>query len=241
MIVLRDEARIERLKKASQYISLVGFLLLIGALILGFVNPERYLWLQVAALPIGWLMSQIGLYLAHRYLRNPRPDEVLDQALRKVVRQGRMYHYLLPAPHVLLTPAGPIVFVTKFQTGRISADGDRWQQRGAGIFRKLFSQESLGNPAKEAERYVRALAGYIDRHAPEVEEVPVGAIIVFTSKNIAELDVENSSIPAMHHTKLRGYLKQQGPGEPLPQATYEALREAFDKKASGITPTDARG
>lgn len=239
MIVFRDEARIERLKKASQYISAFGFLLLVAALILGFVNPDRYLGLQVAALPIGWLLSQIGLYLAHRYLRKPRPDEVLDEALRKVARQGRMYHYLLPAPHVLLTPAGPIVFVTKYQTGRISAEGDRWQQRGVGLFRKFFSQESLGNPTKEAERYVKALAGYIDRQAPDVEEVPVGAIIVFTSKNITELDVENSSIPAMHATKLRGYLKQQGPGETLPEATYNALQEAFDRKAAGLTPVQA--
>ena len=82
MIVFRDEARIERLKKASQYVSAFGFLLLVAALILGFVNPEQYLGLQVAALPIGWLLSQIGLYLAHRYLRKPRPDEVLDEALR---------------------------------------------------------------------------------------------------------------------------------------------------------------
>lgn len=238
MIVLRDEARIKRLKRASQYISAFGFLLLVAALILGFVNPDRYLGLQVVALPIGWLLSQIGLYLAHRYLRSPRPDEVLDEALRKVARQGRMYHYLLPAPHVLLTPAGPIVLVAKYQTGRISADGDRWRQGGVGIFRKFFSQEALGNPTKEAERYVKALASYIDRQAPEVEEVPVGAIIVFTSKNIADLDVEESSIPALHYTKLRGYLKQQGLGEPLPQATHAALQEAFDRKASGLVPVE---
>lgn len=239
MIVFRDEARVERLKKTGQYVSLTGFLLLIAALVLGFVNPEQYLWLQVLALPIGWLMSQIGLYLAHRYLRNPRPDEVLDQALRKVARQGRMYHYLLPASHVLLTLAGPIVFVLKYQTGRISVEGDRWQQRGVSFLRRFFSQESLGNPTKEAEREVRALAAYISREAPTVEEVPIGAIIVFTSKNVADLDLERSDIPAMHYTKLRGYLKQQGQGDPLPQTTYQELRAAFDKKAAKLTPVEA--
>jgi hypothetical protein len=238
MIVFRDEARIERLKKTGQYVSLTGFLLLIAALILGFVNPEQYLWLQVLALPIGWLMSQIGLYLAHRYLRNPRPDEVLDQALRKVARGNRMYHYLLPASHVLLTPAGPIVFILKYQTGRISVEGDRWRQRGVSFLRRFFSQESLGNPTKEAEREVRSLAAYISREAPEVEEVPIGAIIVFTTKNIDDLDVAQSDIPAMHFTKLRGYLKQQGPGEPLPQPAYQALRAAFDQKAVKLDPVE---
>jgi hypothetical protein len=239
MIVLRDEARIQRLKKWGQYISLTGFFLLIAALILGLINPEQYIWLQVVALPVGWLMSQVGLYLAHRYLRNPRPDEVLDQALRKVARQGRMYHYLLPASHVLLTPAGPIAFVLKYQTGRISVEGDRWRQRGVSILRRFFSQESLGNPTKEAEREVRALAGYISREAPQLEEVPIGAIIVFTSKNVADLDLAGSDIPAMHHTKLRGYLRQQGQGEPLPRADYEALRAAFDKKASRVSEVEA--
>lgn len=234
MIVLRDEARILRLKKWGQYISITGFFLLVAALILGFVDPERFIWLQVLALPIGWLMSQVGLYLAHRYMRNPRPDEVLDQAIRKAARQGRMYHFLLPASHVLLTPAGPIVFVLKYQVGRISVEGDRWRQRGVSILRRFFSQESLGNPTKEAEREVRALAAYISREAPQVEEVPIGAIIVFTSKNIADLDLHASAIPAMHYTKLRGYLRQQGPGEPLSRADYEVLRAAFDKKASHV-------
>lgn len=229
MIVLRDEARIARLKKIGQYASLIGFVVLVGALVLGFVDPERYLFLQVLALPAGWLLTQVGLYMAHRYLRDPRPDEVLDDELRKVARDGRMYHYLLPAPHVLLTRAGVIVFVTKYQVGDISVEDDDWEQKGVSIFRKLFSQESLGNPTKEAERSLSAIANYIHKHAPEVEEVPVGPIIVFTTKDSGELDLDDSRIPAMHYTKLRGYFKQKAQGPPLPEEEYEALRTAFDE------------
>src|SRR5690606_30571474 len=111
MIVIRDDARIARYRKISQYTSFLGLGILVGGLVLGFVDPERYFFLQVLALPIGWLLSQVGLYLARRYLRRPRPDEVLDEELGKVARRGRMYHYVLPAPHVLLMPAGPIVFI----------------------------------------------------------------------------------------------------------------------------------
>ena len=229
MIVLRDEARIARLKKIGQYASLIGFVVLVGALILGFVDPERYLFLQVLALPAGWLLTQVGLYMAHRYLRDPRPDEVLDDELRKVARDGRMYHYVLPAPHVLLTHTGVIVFITKFQVGDITVEEDDWEQKGVSIFRKLFSQESLGNPTKDAERAVSSLASYIHKHAPTIEEVPVGAIIVFTTKDSGELDLDHSRIPAMHYTKLRGYFKQKAQGEPLPEEEYEALRAAFDE------------
>lgn len=231
MKVLRNDVLINRNKTISKYASIIGFVVLVGGLILGFVDPERYLIVQILALPIGWLLSQVGLYMAHRYLRSPRPDEVLDDALSKVARRGRMYHYLLPAPHVLLMPAGPVVFVAKYQTGDISVADDDWKQRGVGILRKLFSQESLGNPTKEAENAVAALANFINKHAPEVEEVPVGAIIVFTSKHGGDLDLEDSRIPAMHFTKLRGYFKQNSSREPLPADDYAALREAFDREA----------
>lgn len=239
MIVLRNEDRIHRLKQLSKYASIIGFLILVAGLILGFVNPEEYLWLQVVALPLGWLLSQVGLYLAHRYLRDPRPDEVLDDALRKVARNGRMYHYLLPAPHVLLTRGGPIIFVAKFQSGNIRVEGDRWQQKGVSFLRKLFSQESLGNPTREAERDVKALASYINKHAPEIEEVPIGALIVFTTKHAGDLDLDDSDIPAMHVTKLRGYFKEHVDRPSLPKEEYEALRAAFDQKAEEIEEVKA--
>jgi hypothetical protein len=234
MIVLRDEVRIARLKKVAKYASGIGFLILIAGLVLGFINPEEYLWLQVLALPLGWLLSQVGLYLAHRYVREPRPDEVLDDALRKVARQGRMYHYLLPAPHVLLMPGGPIVFIAKFQAGDISVEGERWRQKGVSFLRKFFSQESLGNPTRDAERDVKAIAGYINKHAPEIEEVPIGAIIVFTTKHAGELDLDDSDIPAMHVTKLRGYFKEHVHRPPLPDEEYEALQTAFDQKTDRV-------
>lgn len=234
MKVIRNDARINRLKKIGQFASLTGFVILIGGLILGFINPERYLILQVLALPLGWLLSQVGLYLAHRYMRSPRPDEILDDELRKVARDGRMYHYVLPAPHVLLMPAGPIVFVPKYQSGDISVENDRWQQRGVGILRKFFSQESLGNPTREAEGAIASLAKFIDKHAPEIEEVPIGAIIVFTAKNGGELDLDGSSFPAMHYSKLRGFFKQKADRQPLPTSEYRALRNAFDEEAKGI-------
>jgi len=231
MKVFRNDALIKRNKSISKYASLVGFVVLVGGLILGFVDPERYLIVQVLALPIGWLLSQVGLYMAHRYLRSPRPDDVLDEAVGKVAREGRMYHYLLPVPHVLLMPTGPIVFVTKFQGGDISVEDGKWRQRGVSFIRKLFSQESLGNPTREAENAVATLASFINKHAPEVEEVPVGAIIVFTSKHSGELDLEASPIPAMHFTKLRGYFKQKAARERLPAREYGALRRAFDGEA----------
>lgn len=235
MIVYRDEERIENLKKRGARVSLVGFLFLAGGFVLLFMQEQlqNVILFQTLALVFGFVLTQYGLYLQHRYARSPRPDEVLDDAVKAVAKDGLMYHYVLPAPHVLLTPAGPIVFNLKYQTGIIYADGDNWSQKGLG-FRRFFGQEGLGNPTKEAEKMIKALAGHISRNAPGVEEVPIGAIIVFTSKNRDELDVSNSRIPAMHYSKVKGFLRQEGRGEPLSKEDYDALRAAFDEAAGDL-------
>lgn len=234
MIVLRDDKRIQRLAKISQYVSFLGMGVLLLGLVIIFWGNENALLLQLIALGLGWAISQLGIYLGHRYSRTPRPDQVLDDAFKHVSKEGRLYHYLLPAPHVLLLPTGVIVIHAKYQGGEISADGDNWKQKGVGM-RKFFGQEGLGNPSKEVDRLISAMANYIRKNAPELEEVAMAPIIVFTTKNIKDLDVKNSNFPAMHYSKVKGFLRQKINSQPaMPEEEYQALRAAFDKKAAHI-------
>jgi membrane protein implicated in regulation of membrane protease activity len=233
MIIIRDENRIAKMKKRSQQATLVGFLFLIGGFVLVFMEVANLFLFQLLALLIGWILSQVGIYLAHRYVRSPRPDEILDEAVKPAARQGRMYHFILPAPHVLLTKAGPVVFNLKYQSGDISADGDKWKQKGIG-FRRFFGQEGLGKPTREVQTMIENMAGFIRKNAPEVDEVPIGAMIVFTSKNIKNLDVADSTIPAMHFSKVKGFLKDKGKRKPIPSSDYEAIKAAFDQAADDL-------
>jgi len=241
MVVIRDENRVARLRKVSQWVSLAGFLALITGLVMIFThtdNPNLFLY-QVIALSTGWLLSQVGSYLAHRYVRKPRPDEVLDEAFKKIARDGRLYHHIIPgAPHVLLQPEGLIVINAKFQVGNISVDeNDRWRQTGVGL-RKYFGQEGLGNPTQEVESMVKSLARYLSKHAPQVEEVLIAPMIVFTTKDIKSLDLAKSSLPAMQAHKVRGFLKNKSGGGRLPQQEYEIIREALDKAAGDLVTDD---
>jgi hypothetical protein len=233
MVTIRDDERIGKLKTRSQRASLIGFVFLLGGFVAVFINVQNLLIIQTVALLVGFGLSQYGIYLQHRYGRSPRPDEVLDDAIKSVARDGRMYHYVLPAPHVLLTRAGPIVFVLKYQVGNITADGDKWRQTGIG-FRRFFGQEGLGNPAREADTMIKALATFVQKQAPELDELPIAAMIVFTTKDIKKLDVVESSIPAMHFSKVKGFMRQKGAGEPLPMSDYEALLAAFDEAAADL-------
>jgi hypothetical protein len=241
MIILRDEKRIKRMGLIAKITSYGGMAILLAGLVLIFVvdNFEQVIWLQLGALFVGWLTAQVGIYLTPRYIRSPRPDEVLDETIRKEAKNGRLYHYLLPAPHVLLTPQGVILFNLRPNIGKISVEGDKWRQSG-GFFKRFFGQEPLGDPSKELEKMVEAMGSYIRQHAPTVEELPMGALIVFTAKNASELDLKESRLPAMHYTKVKGFLRQQK-RDLLPKADYDALRAAFDEKAVNLEEATYEG
>ncbi len=236
MVVLRDEKRIAKLARLGQIASLLGLLALVAGLLFIFIsdNPNVFLY-QLVALVVGFGLSQVGLYLSHRYLRRPRLDQVLDKAAGKFARKdGRLYHYLLPAPHVLLLPVGIVVLVAKYQSGRISVQGDRWTQGGVGM-RRFFGREGLGNPTREAEAQAARMTAMIQEVAPTAADVPVLPVIVFTTPNLDTLDLKESRIPATHAAKLGPVLRQQTQAlKPLPKADYDALRAAFDSKAAHL-------
>ncbi len=231
MIILRNEKRIERMALFAKITSFGGMAILLMGLALVFIvqDFERVIFLQLGFLFVGWMIAQVGIYLMPRYGRSPRPDETLDETLQKVAKNGRLYHYLLPAPHVLLTPQGVILFNLRPNMGKITVEGDVWRQSG-GFLKRFFGQEPIGNPSNELEKMVEAMGNYIRQHAPTVEELPIGALIVFTAKGATELDLKDSRLPAMHYTKVKGFLRQQK-RDPLPKADYDALRAAFDEKA----------
>lgn len=236
MIVLRDEKRIARLGRLAQLTSLAGLAVLVVGLLFIFFSTDPIVFVyQLAALVVGYVLSQVGLFLAHRYLRRPRPDQAIDKAAGKFARRdGRLYHYLLPAPHVLLLPSGLVVLVAKYQSGRITAQGDTWTQKGLGM-RRYFGREGLGNPSREAAAQVAKMAAFVEEAAPEAADAPILPVIVFTVPNIDSLDVKESRIPAAHISKLspalRGATAQL---KPLPQAQYNALRAALDARAAHL-------
>ncbi len=234
-----------RMATVGRYTSFLGMAALIGGFVLAFlpeniIGPQSTLLLyQLIALSGGWMISQIGMYLSHRYVRDPRPDEVLDDVLKKVAKNGRLYHYALPAPHILLMPYGLIIINAKYQGGEISVNSDgRWVQKGVGM-RKFFGQEGIGKPVIEVEKMVQSTAAFLNKHAPTVDEIPIAPMIVFTTKGVSELDLKKSAVPAMHYKKVRGFLKQKKSPPDLSGEDYEAVRAALDEKAGSIVVEDA--
>lgn len=235
MKIIRNEQHIRVRRFIAYTFSFAGMAVLLAGMGGLFLEPTSALviWLPILALPLGYGLAQVGLYFSNRYVRTPRPDERLDETLQSVARDSRLYHFILPAPHVLLTPAGLIALIPKFQIGDISVEGSKWKQSNVGFMRRMFGQEALGNPTAEAEYRVKQIAQFVSQNIEDLreEELPIGAIIVFTSKAGGTLDLRQSDIPAMHYTKLKGFWKQRQNDAPLPREKYEALRAALDKAA----------
>ena len=112
LTVIRDEVRLERLRRIGMFIGFGGMGVLVIGFILGLIRPaDEILLYQGGALLLGLPMSQAGLFLINKYGRKPRPDRLLDQAFGKAGRSGRIYHYVLPVPHVLLSEFGIYIFI----------------------------------------------------------------------------------------------------------------------------------
>ena len=226
MQIYRNDQYIRRRAKLGRYASFSGMgVLFVGLLVTWFVGPEG-VTLSFLALIGGFVLSQVGLYYANRFSRAERPDEFLSKALKGFDDRYILLQFETPAQQVLITPNSCLVFAIKMQAGTIRYQNGKW--KGRGRFRSLFlwlASDSLGNPVKEAELEVGALARHLEKRLPEMT-VPIQPVILFGNPN-AEIDANESPVPAVHAKKLKDWLRGPGKGGELDSTTRDKLIEAL--------------
>lgn len=234
--IIRDDEWLAKMRRRSQFVSFFGLSILVIGMILSLQGDPSLFLVQWAALLIGIVCWQLSMNLSYKYVRSPRQDELLDEGLKAGTYKSYLYHYVLPrAEHVLLTRSGPIVLIPQMQSGSVSVggeDGDKWKWKTK-FWRRFMGQEPrLGNPTRSAAMAVEALVKYIKENAPELEEVPIGAIIVFTApKHLVALDLKASRLPASHVSELKKLIRKHT-NRPLPPDQYQKLRTIFDASAT---------
>ena len=236
MQIIRDDGLVARRRKTGQIASLVGIAIIGGGMIFTWVAPNQnipqqlLLYVPLLTLLVGFILSNVGIYFTNRWGRSPRPDEVLDLSLKGMSRDYRLYHFALPAPHVLLAPSGPIVLVVKYEGGKYSVDGEKWRQ-GFSLIRTLnfMGREGLGNPTKDADYQVGRMRQFLAKHAPELEEIPIRPVIVFVADKVV-LEIGESRVPVQRAAKLKGFLRSEA-NKPLPSETRRQLEDLFDSVA----------
>jgi hypothetical protein len=206
MKVITNEKLVKRQATLGKWASLLGM----GALLAGLVVSYRWptqLTVSFGCLIVGFMLAGVGTYNMNRWVREPRADQALTKALKGFDNRHSLYHYTLPATHVLLAPAGLFVFTVKDHHGEIRCEGEKWRQKFN--WRRLllfFGQEGLGNPTRDVRGEMGRLQRFLDEKLPEAD-VPIEGLIVFTNPR-ARLELIDPAVPVVSSNKLKTFLRQ---------------------------------
>jgi hypothetical protein len=81
MKIIKNEKLIQRNSKLGNYISLGALAILGGGMFISFNRPEWFAY-SLVCLVVGYILTQIGMYMGNRWGRSPRPDEKIDAGLK---------------------------------------------------------------------------------------------------------------------------------------------------------------
>lgn len=231
MKIIADQHALRRRARLSHTASLGGLLILLASVALSMWKPELST-LSTVILFIGGATSMIGIYFANRWVKRPRPEDILNQALKGLSDQHRLYHYTRLGDHLLLTPNGVVVLETVNLEGRFTYLDGRWRQKlNLGRALRYIVEEKLGNPAAQAQQQMDKLAPYLQEGLPQGMKIPLQALVVFTHP-LAEIKVDKSPLPVVQPDKLAR--KVPHPGTKLPPDLYSHLRQRLDALLPGL-------
>lgn len=209
MKIIKNEKLISRNSKIAQWTSLGALIVLGGGMYISFTRPELFI-VSLISLLLGFIMTQVGMYMGNRWGRSPRPDEKIDAGLKGLHSEFNMYHFSSPVSHLLVGPAGVWVLVPFHQGGKIKFEKNRWKSSGGGFFAgymRIFGQEGLGRPELEAEGLVDVLKKFFKKNLEESSVPEVKALLLFTNEN-AELETNDSPMPAIKLKQLKEFMRQ---------------------------------
>ena len=229
MISLKNEPRLKRNKLISHIGSIGGLLLLLVGVLLSLFF-EKLASLAGILMIVGLAVSFFGIYVANRWVKKPRPEEVIDKELKGFTDKYRIYHYPnLPYDHILLSPVGATIIHSINLEGEFSYKEGKWKERiNMGRALRYIVEEHLGDPIRDAQE----CAGNLANHLREVTgtNVPVNYLVLFIHPR-AILDVEKSAIPIIAPKKLRPSLNYKL--DLLPDEIYEKIKGYLDQKTIG--------
>jgi len=233
MKAVTDTKLIQKGQKIGRIASFAGLIVLIAGLVISFQQRESVqpfmMLLVYGSLLVGFILSNVGIYLANRWVREPRADQSLTKVLKGLDNRYVLYNYVLPSQHVLLSPDGLTAITVKRQEGTISCDGSRWRHKLTfGRLLRLLTDEGLGNPTKEAQHEAGLLRRLVDQKLPG-QDVPIATLIVFAGrKEKLDLRVNNPTVPVLPLSELKGAIRDITTERPrLGGGAYQQLVEAF--------------
>ncbi|MFZ5883442.1 MAG: hypothetical protein ACOYYI_06680 [Chloroflexota bacterium] len=227
---IKNEKLIKRNGQIGQWTSLAALIVLGLGMYISFTRTDLFVY-SLAALLVGFTLTQIGMYMGNRYGRSPRPDEKLDAGLKGLQNEFVIYHYMTPASHLLVGPAGVWVLHPYHQRGKVTYKKNRWRMSGGGFlqgYMRFFGQEGLGRPDIELDSEISPLKKHLAKQMGEDQVPPIQAMLVFTSDEV-EIDAADAPLPAMKLKDIKEFFRKKAKEKPISQMQIEAVKAALSE------------
>ena len=231
MRIIKNEKLIVRNGKIGQWLSLAALVVLGIGMYISFAKPELFTY-SIICLVVGFIMTQVGMYMGSRWGKSPRPDEKLDAGLKGLHSEFNIYHYSSPVSHLLVGPSGIWILLPYHQRGKVSFEKNRWKMKGGGFlqnYMRIFGQENLGRPELDAENEVKTLQKFFAKNMDESDIPEIKPILVFTADEV-ELDAGDSPIAAMKMKQLKEFLRQGGKNRALSSEQIAVITKLLPKE-----------
>jgi hypothetical protein len=115
------------------------------------------------------------------------------------------------------------------QRGQVSYQKNRWRMSGGGFmqsYMRIFGQENLGRPDIEIDNEITKLQKYFAKQMDESQIPEIKPLVVFTSDE-AEINAENTPIPAMKLKQLKDFIRQRAKEKPIGQLQLAAIKASL--------------
>jgi hypothetical protein len=227
MQVYIDEKAIDRKAKIGKSLSFTGLGIMIVSLVFASREPDHINTIFILAM-IGLFSSQIGIGMVNRWTRRPRVDEILTASVKGMDSNYHLFHYMLGADHVLITPGGVHPLIPALEDGRIIHEKDgKWfslKKRGKKLRKRKIKDLSalIQRETASAEKKLKAIL-------TEPDSLKLIPIVVFLHNN-AELNVDDAPVHCVHQKKIKPFLRKLPREVTLAEEDLTLLIEKFSRK-----------
>lgn len=222
-----DRQRVSTRVTLATALSVGGLLLLLASVLLPLFMPATAN-ISLILLAVGGIIAMVGIYYSNRWVRKPRPEDSLGDALKALDDRYRLYHYSrLPCDHLLLTPTGVMGMEVINLAGSFSYRNGRWKEAMTiGRAMRYIVEPRVVDPVLVSQALKDELTRCFMQELGPQADVPLKILTVFTHPAV-DLEVDGASFPACKVAKLRKQATLSATR--LDAETYEKLASYFER------------
>lgn len=242
MRLVVNNGYVKRRKRNSRLMIVAGLLLFVASFPLLTV-PSLIIFSYVTLIA-GFLVFNSGMQGTAKWSHRPRPDEIIDNALRRLNDRYTLIHYPevrgFRPEHVMVYPGGLVVITSRETYGTIQVNGNKWKKAGKLLSFLSFGGPQLGNPTHDNQRQIAALEAFLESHELRGEDL-IDGMITFTHPK-ADVEVVESNLTVVKADELLDAIRDLGTEAPLPTGDRDAIITALSQgdDVSGPKPIPSR-